>query len=68
MFPRLFLGLAWVVPSPRFGARKRTDFIAGMGKVHDPFPVLLDARQVLRVAELSIIADIHPALDGGGEP
>ena len=68
MFPRLFLGLAWVDPSPRFGAPLRIDFIAGMGKVDDPFLVLLDVRHVLCVDELSIIADIHPALDGGGEP
>ena len=56
-----------VEPSPRFGARLRSDFIAGMGKVDDQFLVLLDVRHVLCVDELSIIADIHPALDGVGE-
>lgn len=39
--------------APSFGARVRTDFISGMGKVGEEFVVLLNANKVLSVAELS---------------
>ena len=36
-----------------FGARIRTDFIAGMGKVNDRFVIILNVVNVLSVEEMS---------------
>jgi purine-binding chemotaxis protein CheW len=40
-----------IEPAPAFGARIRSEFIKGMGKVRDRFVILLDADQVLAVDE-----------------
>ena len=40
-----------IEPPPAFGARIRSDFIQGMGKVRDKFVILLDANQVLSIDE-----------------
>lgn len=42
-----------IEPPPSFGARLRTDFIHGMGKVDGSFVVILDAGQVLSVEEIA---------------
>lgn len=42
-----------IEPPPAFGARIRTDFIEGMGKVGGKFVILLNANQVLSIEELS---------------
>lgn len=42
-----------ITPPPSFGARLRTDFIAGMGKVDGRFVVLLDIGQVLSMNEIA---------------
>jgi len=42
-----------IEPPPSFGARLRTDFIHGMGKVDGGFVVILDAGQVLSVDEIA---------------
>jgi purine-binding chemotaxis protein CheW len=49
-----------VEPPPKFGARLRTDFISGMGKIGEQFVIILDVDRVLSVEELS-------SLDGMGE-
>jgi len=49
----LDIPLADIEPAPSFGARLRTDFIEGMGKVNDEFIVLLNVGRVLSVDELS---------------
>lgn len=41
--------------APSFGAKIRTDFIRGMGKIDDKFVVLLNIDHVLSVEELSIL-------------
>lgn len=41
--------------APSFGAKIRTDFISGMGKIDDKFVVLLNIDHVLSVEELSMI-------------
>lgn len=41
--------------APSFGAKIRTDFISGMGKIDDHFVVLLNIDHVLSVEELSMI-------------
>jgi purine-binding chemotaxis protein CheW len=42
---------------PRIGARIRSDFIHGMGKINDKFVVLLDVDHILSQAELATLAD-----------
>ncbi len=39
--------------TPSFGAKIRTDFITGVGKVDDEFIILLDAYKVLDINELA---------------
>lgn len=49
-------------PAPAFGAKIRTDFIRGMGRVGDRFVILLDVKMVLSVEELAQIqtlATVH---------
>jgi len=41
--------------APNFGAKIRTDFIRGMGKVDDKFVVLLNIDHVLSIEELSMV-------------
>ncbi len=45
-----------IEPAPSFGAKLRTDFISGMGKVEEKFVILLDIGKVLSVEELSLLA------------
>lgn len=42
-----------VEPAPSFGARIRTDFIAGMGRVNERFVIILDVGRVFSVDELA---------------
>ncbi len=44
--------------APSFGAKIRTDFIAGMGRIEDRFVILLDVAHVLSLEELSAIGDL----------
>jgi len=46
-----------IEPPPSFGARIRTDFIQGMGKVNDRFVVLLDVNHVLAADELALLGE-----------
>ncbi len=59
-----------IEPPPSFGARIRTDFIRGMGKVDGKFLVLLDVGNVLSVDELSLLSEVQtqaqPAADEVG--
>lgn len=43
--------------APQFGANLRTDFIAGMGKIHEKFVVILNLEKVLSVEELSSMVE-----------
>jgi len=45
-----------IEPPPSFGARIRTEFIAGMGKVDGRFVILLDPKHVLAPAEIESLA------------
>lgn len=47
-----------IEPPPSFGAKIRTDFIEGMGKVNNKFVIILDVGRVLSVEELSSLASI----------
>lgn len=44
-----------IEPPPSFGARLRSEFIAGMGKVRGKFVILLDADRVLSIDELGAL-------------
>lgn len=47
-----------IEPPPAFGAKIRTDFIQGMGKVNGKFVILLDVGKVLSVEEISTLAAV----------
>jgi purine-binding chemotaxis protein CheW len=53
------IAAADIEPPPSFGARIRTDFIQGMGKVRGKFVILIDADRVLSIDELSALAGIE---------
>jgi len=54
----LDIALADIEPAPAFGARIRTDFIQGMGKVRGKFVILLNVDHVLSLADLGALAEI----------
>ena len=43
-----------IEPAPEFGARLRTDFVVGLGKIEDRFVVILDPDRVLSLEEISV--------------
>jgi purine-binding chemotaxis protein CheW len=45
-----------IEPPPSFGAKIRSDFIEGIGKVNGKFVILLNARSVLSVEEMGALA------------
>jgi purine-binding chemotaxis protein CheW len=47
-----------IEPPPSFGAKLRSDFVSGMGKVHDEFVIILDTEHVLSIEELSMLAGL----------
>lgn len=47
---------AAIEPAPAFGARIRTDFIHGMGKVRGKFVILLDVDRVLSMDDLGALS------------
>lgn len=47
-----------IEPAPKFGAKIRTDFIEGMGKVNGAFLILLQVDNVLDVEELSMVESL----------
>ena len=44
-----------IEPAPAFGAKIRTDFIRGMGKVNGKFVIILDVDRVLSVDDLAMV-------------
>ena len=47
-----------IEPAPAFGAKIRTDFIEGMGKVDGKFVILLNVNRVLSIEEIGAIAQM----------
>ncbi len=45
-----------IEPPPNFGARIRTEFISGMGKVQGQFVILLDVQRVVDLEEMAQIS------------
>ena len=54
-----------IEPPPSFGAKIRTDFIAGMAKINSKFIILLDIDKVLSMEELGVLSEVaeKPVLD-----
>jgi purine-binding chemotaxis protein CheW len=53
-----------IEPPPSFGARVRTDFISGMGKVNGKFVIVLAIEQVLSVVDItSMLGDGQQAAE-----
>jgi purine-binding chemotaxis protein CheW len=48
-----------IEPPPEFGARIRTDFISGMGKVGGKFVVMLDVNKVLSIEEVAVVSAMN---------
>ena len=46
-----------IEPPPSFGARIRSDFIGGMGKIDGKFVIILDADKVLSVDEMASLTN-----------
>jgi purine-binding chemotaxis protein CheW len=49
-----------IEPPPAFGARIRTDFIQGLGKVNGKFVIVLDVNHVLALEEVAMLAKAGP--------
>ena len=47
-----------IEPAPSFGAKIRSDFISGMGKVGGKFVVMLSVNKVLSVEEMSMLSSV----------
>lgn len=54
----LEIARADIEPPPSFGAKLRSDFISGMGKIGEQFVIILDIAHVLSVEELSALAEV----------
>ena len=54
----LEIPLSDIEPAPAFGAKIRTDFISGMGKVTDKFVILLNIGKLLSVEEMAALTSI----------
>ncbi len=55
-----------IEPPPTFGARIRTDFIRGMGKVNDKFVIILNVERVLSIEEMAMLSSISHQGESGG--
>jgi len=54
----LDIASADIEPPPAFGARIRTDFLQGVGKVRGKFVLLLDVDRVLSIDEIAGLGDV----------
>lgn len=52
-----------IEPPPAFGAKIRTDFISGMGKVNGKFVIILSVNKVLSIEEIAMLSKMG---DGDG--
>ena len=60
-----------IEPPPSFGAKIRTDFIQGMGKVNNKFIIILNVGKVLSVDEMALLTQAGGqafAAEGGQQP
>ena len=54
----LEINLDQIEPPPRMGAKLKTEYIRGMGKVDDQFMILLDIDRVFSSEELALVQDM----------
>lgn len=54
----LEIAAADIEPPPTFGAKIRTDFISGMGKISGKFVIILDVGRVLSVEEIALLTQL----------
>ncbi len=47
-----------IEPPPAFGAKIRTDFIEGMGKVNGKFVILLNLAEILSLDDIAVLANV----------
>lgn len=47
-----------IEPTPAFGAKIRTDFIQGMGKISGEFVIILDVNKVLSLDDLALLGEV----------
>jgi purine-binding chemotaxis protein CheW len=52
-----------IAAAPTFGAKIRTEFIQGMGKIDDKLMILLDVNHVLSITELSDLSEVVDELN-----
>jgi purine-binding chemotaxis protein CheW len=52
-----------IEPAPSFGARIRSDFIEGIGKVNDQFVILLNVNRVLSIEEIGAMSSSAAATE-----
>ena len=52
-----------IEPAPGFGAKIRTEFIRGMGKVEGKFVIILDVDKVLSVDELAAVTQVSGTVE-----
>jgi len=57
-----------IEPPPAFGAKIRTDFISGMGKVNGKFVILLNIDRVLSVEEIAMLSNVDGATAEAATP
>jgi purine-binding chemotaxis protein CheW len=57
-----------IEPTPAFGAKIRTDFIEGMGKVADRFVVILNVGRVFSLDEIAMLSNPVVADEPNGTP
>lgn len=62
----LEIPVADIEPPPAFGARIRSDFVSGMGKVDGRFVIILDLGKVLSVGELAMLSEMEGAGSANG--
>ncbi|HJU71953.1 MAG TPA: chemotaxis protein CheW, partial [Paucimonas sp.] len=55
----LDIAAADIEPAPAFGAKIRTDFIGGMGKVNGKFVILLNLGQVLSLDDIAALTNVN---------
>ena len=52
-----------IEPPPSFGAKIRTEFIFGMGKIAGKFVILLEINKVLSIEEIALLTNVDGAVD-----
>ncbi|ODU47971.1 MAG: chemotaxis protein CheW [Thiobacillus sp. SCN 63-374] len=56
-----------IEPPPAFGAKIRTDFIRGMGKVDSKFVIILNVGNVLSIDDLALLEQANRGMESANE-